>query len=224
MPIPKIIHQLWISLNNAEIPEDVKKNIQSWEDTHPEYIRMMWSLPSLSPLLEDFYGLNLLKSINECRFPAMQSDIIRLALVYEYGGFWSDLKNYILKPFVNELIVHDKIILAEHWPAEPPAKYSPRLLNSFLGAPKKNKYIWMWLENATKNIEQRKKRGVVGLTGAGVMMRVISKLNNSSVKCDYHLIKSGDLWNVAIKRSGGSYNDNNQHWSVRQKIESPFTY
>ena len=80
----------------------------------------------------------------------------------------------------------------------------------------------MWLENAVQNIEQRKKRGVVGLTGAGVMMRLMAELNNSGIKCNYHLIKHNDFWNSKVKRSGGSYNDNNQHWSIRQKIESPF--
>ena len=80
----------------------------------------------------------------------------------------------------------------------------------------------MWLENAIQNIKQRKKRGVVGLTGAGVMMRLMAELNNADIVCDYYLIKHNDLWNVTIKRSGGSYNDNNQHWSIRQRVESPF--
>jgi hypothetical protein len=172
----------------------------------------------LSLLLENFYGLALLTRINECRFPAMQSDIVRLALLYEYGGFWSDLKNYVLCPFVDDLIQHDKIVLAEHWPAKTPAKYHPRLLNGFLGAPKKNKYIWMWLVDIDENIRLRKKRGVVGLTGAGVIMRRIEQIN----KADYHLIKHNALWNTTIKRVGGSYNDGDQHWSIRQKEETHF--
>ncbi len=224
MPIPKIIHQLWISPNNQDIPDDIKENILSWEITHPDYIRMMWSLPSLSPLLEDFYGLNLLESINACRFPAMQSDIIRLALIYEYGGFWIDLKLQGIQSFVSDLIEYDKIILVENWFEKTPAKYHPRLLNGFLGAPEKNKYVWMWLKNAIQNIKQRKNRGVFGLTGAGVMMRLMDELNNLDIECDYYLIKHNVLWNIAIKRSGGSYNDNNQHWSIRQKAESPFIF
>jgi len=223
MPIPKIIHQLWISPDHCQdIPDDIKENLRSWEETHPEYIRMMWSLPALSPLLEDFYGLNLLESIEVCRFPSMQSDIIRLALLYEYGGFWVDLKSYAMRPFINDLILHDTIVLVEHWPAKKQSKYHPRLLNGFLGAPRKNKYIWMWLNNAQENIKKRKKRGVAGLTGAGVMMRLMATLRDFHVGCDYHLIRQSDIWNVLIRQSGGSYNDSNQHWSLRQKRESPF--
>ena len=217
MSIPKIIHQLWISADQQDIPNDIKENIFSWERTHPDYICMMWSLAGLSSLFASFYGLPLLKRINACRFPAMQSDLVRLALLYEYGGFWSDLKNYILCSFVDDLIQYDKIVLAEHWPATTPAKYHPRLLNGFLGAPRKNKYIWRWLCHACENIEQRKARGVVGLTGAGVMMRIMKHSND----INYHLIKRGDLWNTTIQRRGGSYNDNDQHWSIRQKVETP---
>ena len=220
MSIPKIIHQFWTSSRIEYIPLDIRINIKSWEDTHPDFICITWSISSLSQLLESFHGLNLLDSINNCRFPAMQSDIIRLAVVYEYGGFWSDLKNYALKPFINELVTHDNLILSEHWPLKTSSKQNPHLLNSFLGAPQHNEYIWEWIQNAHENIKQKKDFGVVRLTGAGVIMKIINQHQKRGKPCNYHLLKQQELWNVLIKRKGGSYNDNNQHWSIRQKLES----
>lgn len=218
MTIPKIIHQFWTSDTTEYIPQDVQTNIQSWRNTHPNFILMSWSVHSLTSLLKNFHGLNLLKSVNTCRFPAMQSDIVRLALVYEYGGFWSDLKNFALQPFIEDLLSHNRLILTEHWPIKVSSKFNPHLSNSFFGAPEKNKYIWMWLEKAHENIEQRVMRGVVGLTGAGVIMRIMREEKDNN----YYLIKHDKIWNELIQRKGGSYNDNEQHWSVRQKSESPF--
>ena len=74
------------------------------------------------------------------------------------------------------------------------------------------------MENAYENIKNKENRGVVGLTGAGVIMRIMHEREHN----DYHLIKHAEMWNVYIKRKGGSYNDNEQHWSLRQKSESPF--
>lgn len=218
MSIPKIIHLFWTSDTIEYLPEDIQKNLQSWHDTHPGFIIAPWSLRSLTSLLKDFHGLNLLDSINACKFPAMQSDIIRLALVYEFGGFWSDLKNFALQPFINNLLSYNELVLTEHWPLETKSKFEPHLLNGFFGAPEKNKYIWMWLKRAHDNTQQRKKKGVFGLTGAGVIMNIL----NTESTSDYHLIKHTEIWNVCIKRKGGSYNDNKQHWSIRQKNESPF--
>lgn len=67
---------------------------------------------------------------------------------------------------------------------------------------------------------QRRKGGVYGITGAGVMMRTLENHNNNNTPLDYCLIKHTKLRDVNIKREGGSYNDGNQHWSIRQKSES----
>ena len=220
MAIPKVIHQFWTSETIEYIPEDIQINIKSWSDTHPDFMLITWSIHSLTSLLKDFHGMNLLESINACRFPAMQSDIIRLAVLYEYGGFWSDLKNFALQPFINNLLVHNKLILTEHWPTDTHSPFTPHLVNSFIGAPEKNVYILKWLHNAHKNIKRRVKKGVVGLTGTGIIMKIMQEEQLNSF--EHHLIKSTEIWNVLIKRKGGSYNNNEQHWSARQKLESPF--
>ncbi len=222
MSIPKIIHQFWISNSGNELPDDVIKNIQSWEETHPDFIRVVWTLPQLSMLLENFHGLKVLQCIQACRFPAMQSDLIRLAMIYEHGGFWSDLKNYALRPFLYDLLGYDSPVLAEHWPVKNPPEIESHLVNSFFAAPKQDEYIWACLEKACGNVNKRKKRGVFGLTGAGVMMRVLDHMKCSGNPCDYHLIEHSELWNINLKRLGGSYNDGNQHWSIRQKTELPY--
>lgn len=225
MSIPKIIHQFWTpSSNRQNIPNEELKNIRSWEKTHPDFIVITWSIKSLSKLLNNFYGLNILECIKCSRFPAMQSDLVRLAVLYEYGGFWNDLKNRPTQPFLKDYLGSEKIILAEHWPTEVPGIYSPRILNGFIGAPAKDKLIWQWLAQAEKNISERKSKGVVGLTGAGVIMKIISSEDEHSYNSDYLLIPKELLWGEYIHRSSGSYNAKDQHWSSRQKSESPYLY
>lgn len=222
MSIPKIIHQLWISPNGKPPPADIIKNTQSWEHTHPDFIRVTWSLSRLENLLKNFHGLNVLGYIHQCAFPAMQSDVIRLALIYEYGGFWSDLKNLSLKPFLHELINEESPILSEHWPVTKPPVFKPHLSNSFLGAPNNNKFIWNCLEIVCQNIEEREVEGVYSITGGGAMMKCLSRKLLADPNYQYHLLAQENLWNNNIKRSGGSYNDGNKHWSIREKSESCF--
>lgn len=225
MSIPKIIHQFWTpSLTTHDIPEEELKSIASWEKTHPDFIRITWSMKSLSIFLEDFYGLKLLTCIECCRFPAMQSDLIRLAVLYAFGGFWNDLKNQSNQPFLYHYLEHDKLILAEHWPMKTPGKYPHRIANGFIGAPEKNSLIWKWLKQAEENISKRQQKGTVGLTGAGVIMKIINNKERHDYSTDYMLIPHQLLWKGYIKRSSGSYNNAKQHWSIRQQSESPYLY
>ena len=54
------------------------------------------------------------------------------------------------------------------------------------------------------------------------MMRLMAEFDDLNINIDYYLIDSMYLWNEIIKRSGGSYNNGNKHWSARQIAESPF--
>lgn len=224
MTIPAINHQLWISSNNANapVPEDILKNIKSWHETHPDFTHFLWTVNDLENELENFYSLDLMNYVRQCRFPAMQSDLIRLALLYHYGGVWNDLKNYPLKPFLDGYLKYEHVVITEHWPTGNPDAPVPHIANGFLAAPKQDPFIWKCLINACVNIKLRVNKGVFGLTGGGVMTRLILQHTAEGTPLDYYLIPYTDIWNKTIERSGGSYNNNDKHWSMRQKVESPF--
>lgn len=220
MTIPKINHQLWISQDGQAIPKDIIKNIKSWQQSHPSFDHILWGLEDLKEELGNFYNLNVWQYVKQCRFPAMQSDLIRLALVYKHGGFWNDLKNYSMKPFMQDYINVNLPVFAQHFPTELPNRAVPHIANGFMASPPQDSLVWECLVSACNNIENRADMGVFGLTGGGLISTVIR--SNKDNQNRYILIPHEQVWNSNIKRSGGSYNDNGKHWSVRQKVESPF--
>ena len=223
MVIPKLIHHLWIDEKSKGIPKDIDVNLASWRITHPDYTQKVWSLEELSGLLEDFYGLNVLECVNACRFPAMQSDIVRLALVYEYGGFWNDLKNMALNPCLSSYQEKGKLILVEHPPLASRPDPVDYLCNGFFAAPKGNQFIIDVLSFICRSVNSRKEGGVFGISGGAVFMRLLQrdKERESNHKVySYELIRHKDFWGECVKRTSASYNEGNNHWSIKQKVHS----
>ncbi len=220
MPIPKLIHYLWIDESCTGIPADIENNLQSWRDTHPDFIQKVWSMDMLEVLLENFHGMNILKCVKECRFPAMQSDIIRLALVYEYGGYWNDLKNYALSPCLHRYQNNNELLLVEHQPLPQRPDPVDYLCNSFFAAPERNKFILDVLKEIYKNVNNKKEGSVFSISGGDIFMKLLRRSMNNSTPYNYTLIKHKDFWGLSVKRTTASYNIGNTHWSIRQKTES----
>ncbi len=221
MSIPKIIHQLYLSDNSTlDLPKDLLQNINSWGDTHPEFIHVVWSLNRLSGLLKDFHGLNVLECVKSCRFPAMQADLIRLALIYEYGGFWSDLKNIAMQEFLSLYVASNIPCLVDHPPSNRRPEPNGHLTNSFFGAPAKSKFIWCCLDKICKNVRRRVGNNVYEISGPVVFMDVIKQQKEKSDPVNFYLIRYYELWEKVLMRTSASYDKKQQHWSERQKKET----
>ena len=84
MSIPKTIHYVWIG-GKENIPEQDKKYIEGWRKLNPDFSIRLWDENAIDlkkyPLVK--------KAIEEKRY-ALASDIIRMYVVYEHGGFYLD--------------------------------------------------------------------------------------------------------------------------------------
>jgi hypothetical protein len=89
--IPAVIWTYW---NNVEIPEVVKKCIDSWRRHNPTY-----EVVVLNPSnLKDYIDIDI-KSVSFNDSPARESDIIRLLVLEKYGGVWSDATMFLTQPY-----------------------------------------------------------------------------------------------------------------------------
>ena len=153
--IPSIIHFVWLDPDGGQqpMPADVERNVETWSALHPDFEIRVWSLAELGGILTDFHGLPVLQSMEACSFPATKSNLARLALMYEYGGFYSDLKNVPLRPFLYDLQHSDAAILTEHPPTE--RGYRRTVFNAFLGS-KPGHELWInALRKAIRNVHRR---------------------------------------------------------------------
>ena len=84
MSISKTIHYVWIG-GKENIPEQDLKYIEGWRKLNPDFSIRLWDEKAIDlkkyPLVK--------KAIAEKRY-ALASDIIRMYVVYENGGFYLD--------------------------------------------------------------------------------------------------------------------------------------
>lgn len=91
MTIPKIIHHIWIG--SPELPENVKKCIESSQIHNGGYLHMLHNQCDYN-LLPPF-----IKYCYDKKLWAFVSDYLRFKYLYEYGGIYLDTDMYVLRGF-----------------------------------------------------------------------------------------------------------------------------
>ena len=91
MSIPKKIHYCWFGGN--PLPEMAKRCIASWKKYCPDYEIIEWN--------ESNFDLNFnpyVKEAYEAKKWAFITDVVRLYVLYTYGGIYMDTDVEVLKP------------------------------------------------------------------------------------------------------------------------------
>lgn len=81
--IPKKIHYIWVG--NKELPDEFKKNIDTWEKYNPDYEIIRWDETNY-----DFKKCDYVKEAYEAECWAFVSDFARLDIIYKHGGIYLD--------------------------------------------------------------------------------------------------------------------------------------
>jgi len=100
--IPKIIHQTW---KTCDVPEKWKQSPIAWKCHHPGWSYKLWTDADNRELISTKYSWFL--PIYDCyKYPIQRADAVRYFILYEYGGIYSDLDLYPIKP-VDEYVSGD---------------------------------------------------------------------------------------------------------------------
>jgi mannosyltransferase OCH1-like enzyme len=97
--IPKIFHNIW--LGQEKIPDDFLAYHENWKKLHPDWEYKLWTDNDILNL--DPYINNL---INRSITFASKSNVLRVYVLYEYGGVYADTDfdwNKSLNPLLNNL-------------------------------------------------------------------------------------------------------------------------
>jgi inositol phosphorylceramide mannosyltransferase catalytic subunit len=78
--MPRIIHQIWIG---GEVPPEIVQLMHTVRTAHPNWEYMLWTDENL-PDIEN------LDAFRAARTMAMKADILRLELLWRYGGVYVD--------------------------------------------------------------------------------------------------------------------------------------
>ena len=91
MPIPKIIHQIWIGPKPA--PTDL---MDTWRDKHPDFEYIRWSE---TELVERGFVSECQSQIDDMPEINGKADIYRWEILHKYGGIFVDADSVCVEPF-----------------------------------------------------------------------------------------------------------------------------
>jgi mannosyltransferase OCH1-like enzyme len=104
--IPPIIHFIWLG---SSVPEKVKAAIESWRNKHSGWEIMIWTDSEVNHFHWSCDHSQL--GFEQADTWAEKADILRLELLYQFGGIYSDTDVLCFKSF-NDLIHHDIVFFA----------------------------------------------------------------------------------------------------------------
>ena len=90
--IPKKIHYCWLS--NDPFPKKIRKCMDTWQQTHPDYEIIRWSTQNF-----DINAVPYVKEAYDARKWAFAADYIRMYALYTQGGIYLDSDVMLLKRF-----------------------------------------------------------------------------------------------------------------------------
>ncbi len=218
--IPPIIHQLFINPHDGSgdgLPDAVGKHRATWAAQHPSFDCRLWTQADILRLSRARNASSVADAIEIAKFPAMKADIARLWLIYEFGGFWVDLKLSARTSFLNDMRSHH-VVLAEHFPNASLPEPNGFLINSFLAAPGGSPFFARCIDIATHNVVNRIAGSIFKNVGSGVLMQVIDETS-----CPVHVMPHTQTWGILFDVGGAPYNHGGLHWSQREIAgESPY--
>lgn len=98
MLIPRLFHQIWVGPDPP--PEQFLRYQQTWLDHHPQWEMRFWTEHNLPK------GLRRREVYERLRVPAERSDILRLELLWRFGGVYMDMDFECLRsiePLIGDL-------------------------------------------------------------------------------------------------------------------------
>ena len=109
--IPKIIHQLW---NDKFVPNPVISHIKTWTNKHPEWSYWFWTKELQHKFITEKYPFYLTIYENY-KLDIEKSDMIRILILFEFGGVYADLDMEVLKP-LDDIIAGKPCLMAASTP------------------------------------------------------------------------------------------------------------
>jgi len=198
-PIPKTIHLIWIG--NNPLPDYTKLFIKSFFNNCPEFTIKLWTESNLNSKnfpktykyiqeAKGYQGKPMEKSYsdtetmhyygkdgnikNYSKF-AQMTDLMRLEIIYNEGGFYFDTTFEILKPLYNLLNRKERFVGCNEIPRFKDFSY---LSNSFFGATKNNPILKRLLSKKYLHTIDFSRAAVDNETGPGYLRRGIYLSDN----------------------------------------------
>jgi len=136
--IPKLFHFIWLG---SDLPELTKNYINSFERHNPDYSIHIWNEKNTKEILE--IHPQLLELYNKSKLFCQKADILRLIILYEFGGFYIDADVDCLKSF--DTLLDNKFVIGEQQYQPPDKRFM--YCNAIMGSVKNSNFMVNCINN-----------------------------------------------------------------------------
>jgi mannosyltransferase OCH1-like enzyme len=108
--IPQII---WQTYKSSLPPHASIESIQSWLKKNPHYAWYYFDDAKCNQFIRDHFDDEFYIMYNSLPFGVMKADVWRVAIVYVYGGIYTDIDTICLTPIAQWINLGDLIVMVE---------------------------------------------------------------------------------------------------------------
>lgn len=169
--IPKVIHFVWIGPN--KMPDKYRNNIETYRCKNQDWFIKIWNNKNL-PKIKNKYAYNKMTSW------AAKTDILRLEILYNYGGIYTDIDSICYKNLDS---------LVDGLTCFGMRGNDGKVANGTLGCIKKHKAFKILVDSLEghvymlKGLKRNKKRGshVLGIAGEGYITKILKSFKDFTI-------------------------------------------
>lgn len=150
--IPKVIHKVLIVDDGKipEIPEGMNKAIETWYRLNPGYKVKIYSGESCINYIKQHFDDEVLKAYQTLKPYAYKCDLMRHLIVYNEGGWYSDIRQICLEPIDNLSSSNKEYYTSVDCPPNQMCMY-----NAFIGSIPKHDISKKMIDLVLWNVKQR---------------------------------------------------------------------
>lgn len=152
MTVPKVIHKVIIvdGGDMPEMPEGMKKALETWYNMNPEYEVKLYSGKDCEAYIQEHFDVEVLKAYRTLKPYAYKCDFMRHLLLYREGGWYTDMRMVCLEPLEALRRVGKDFYVCIDKPQQQFCMY-----NGFIGSAPKHPISKKMIDIIMWNIKQR---------------------------------------------------------------------
>lgn len=163
--IPKLLHRIWL---DDPMPSEFAEYGRAWDRLHPDWTLIDWRDSSTVPTLRNAELVADAKRWTP-DWKRWQSDIIRLELLWLYGGVYIDTDVEPLRP-IDELVEDRTCVVG--WSPNRAADGTPTLTNAVIAAAPHHPWINACVEQLANSARRFRGRHIAHAVGPWHLTRV----------------------------------------------------
>ena len=181
--IPKVIHKIFLNDTKNKLPNEIyEKAILSWQQHYPEFEIKIYDKNDAVNYIQKYYGNDFLYVYNLLIPYAFKADFLRICILYNEGGIYSDLKQQSIKK-LNINMDNIEFFCSEEIHINWQFKYKINfevIQNCLIGCFPKHPYIKAYLDLIIQNIlNERYNLTSTDVTGPFTFGRAINSVKKS---------------------------------------------